>query len=64
MNTHPGLFDLDRPRQVEVAGPELAGVLADLKRRGAHVSGMLSVNNSGWRLTIEWPDPPKISFKT
>jgi hypothetical protein len=52
----PTLFDQLQPRSLEVAGGDLVGVLKSLQARGAHVSGMASVNNSGWRITIEWPD--------
>jgi hypothetical protein len=49
------LFDQLQPRSLEVAGGDLIGVIKSLKERGAHVSGMTSMNTSGWRLTIEWP---------
>jgi hypothetical protein len=51
----PTLFDRLQPRSLEVSGGDLIAVLKSLKVRGAHVSGMVSMNNSGWRLTIEWP---------
>jgi len=52
----PTLFDQLQPRSLEVAGGDLVAVLKSLKERGAHVIGMVSVNNSGWQLSIEWPD--------
>ncbi|MFZ0828690.1 MAG: hypothetical protein WAO02_14825 [Verrucomicrobiia bacterium] len=56
----PTLFDQLKPRSLEVAGPDLPGIVADLKRRGGHISGMVRVSTSGWRLTIEWPDTPTL----
>jgi hypothetical protein len=52
----PGLFDKLQPRCLEISNGDLIAVLRSLKERGAHVSGMVSKgDNSGWRLTIEWP---------
>jgi hypothetical protein len=58
MNTvkQPTLFDAQKPACVTVNGQAMIDAIRELKERGAHVSGMASVNNSGWRLTIEWPN--------
>lgn len=55
MKNQPSLFDQLQPRSLDVAGGDLIAVIRSLKEHGAHVSGMVSTSNSGWRLTVEWP---------
>ena len=56
----PTLFDREQPRSMEVAGPELNGVLADLKRRGAIVLSMTVRGTGRWLLLLDWKNKPKL----
>jgi hypothetical protein len=64
MNTaKPTLFDASQPRQVEVSGPDLPALLADLKTRGCIVLGMTSICVSRWRLSLDWSNAAKPGFR-
>jgi hypothetical protein len=59
MNTkQPTLFDASRPRQVEVSGPDLPALLADLKTRGCIVLSMTVRGTGRWLLSLDWPTRP------
>jgi hypothetical protein len=47
----------EQPSQVEVHGPELLTVSAELKRRGCIILGMSVACVSTYRLTLAWPQP-------
>ena len=51
------LFDVEQPRVMECAGPELGALLASLRERGAVVLGMTSICVSSWRISLEWTKP-------
>jgi len=50
----PTLFDREQPRSLEVAGPELAALLADLESRGATVLNMTAIDTGRWLLLLDW----------
>jgi len=47
----------EHPTQLEVSGPELLAVSAELKRRGCIILGMSVACVSTYRLTLAWPRP-------
>ena len=60
----PGLFDSGFPRSIECNGGELAGVIADLKARGAVVLGMAAICNATYRLALHWPNEAQSAFSS
>jgi len=57
-DTQSDLFS-DRPRSIEVAGPELVALLDSLRHAGAIVHAIDAICNATWRLSVHWPNEPE-----
>jgi len=57
--SQPTLFDASQPRQVRCRASDLGTVLADLRERGAHRSGMKCARPGTYTLALDWDQSTK-----